>query len=88
VKRECPCGFHAFTQEHLLLECPYTEVWRESIELKKSHEPDNGMCQTPAIIIRLKGIWKTTGLSWKEQAKVKRKIIGPVGDFAKGWHQE
>ena len=36
----------------------------------------------------MKGIWKTTGLSWKEQAKVKRKIVNPVGDFAKGWHQE
>jgi hypothetical protein len=38
------------------------------------------------VIIRLKGIWKTTGLSWKEQAKVKRKIIHPIGEFAKGWH--
>jgi hypothetical protein len=68
------------------MDCPYTVGWREAIELRKSHEPDNGMCSTSAIIIRLKGIWKTTGLSWKEQAKVKRKIITPIGDFAKGWH--
>jgi hypothetical protein len=38
------------------------------------------------VVTRLKGIWKTTGLTWKEQAKVKRKIIAPIGDFAKGWH--
>jgi hypothetical protein len=31
AKRECPCGFHEFSQEHLLMDCPYTEQWREAI---------------------------------------------------------
>jgi hypothetical protein len=44
------------------------------------------MCNPQQVIVRLKGIWKSPGLEWKEQAKVKRKIINPIGDFAKGWH--
>ena len=57
------------------MDCPFTERWREAIQLRRPHDPDNGMCNPQQVVIRLKGIWKTTGLTWKEQAKVKRKVI-------------
>ena len=70
------------------MDCPYTEPWRDAVTLKGIGHGDNGLCDVPALVNRMKGIWKTPDLTWKEQAKVKRRLIAPIGDFAKGWHQE
>lgn len=89
TKRECPCGYHAFTQEHVLEDCPYTEPWRDAVTLRGTGggaSGQNGLCDVPALVNRIKGIWMTPDLTWKEQAKVKRKLLQPIGDFAKGWH--
>ena len=71
--------YHAFTQEHLLNDCPLTAEWRDCL----THYGQDTLAN---IIPKLKHIWKTPGATWKEQLKYKRVILQPIGELAKQWH--